>query len=172
MTLRLVFIHALRVQAVPTTAGDGIVQGDLQIIVSQEPVEGSPRFLAPTIVSSYAIGFETSRNRAARFKGLFDRSGLAHRPCGKTLANRRARSDPFSGNVVFRRANPALRGRWISCGDRSCDGRQSKLLAPTWRLSRLQRLQTSPSLGTDLRRGSKAMQQQYCPHHPPKIELD
>ena len=51
----LILIGAVGMQAVPATAGFGIVKRKLQIVVAQEPVEGRPGFTAPAIVSGYAV---------------------------------------------------------------------------------------------------------------------
>src|SRR5713226_8837969 len=62
-------------QAVPATPGDRIIQGKLQIVVAQEPVEGRPGFTAPAAVAGHAIGFEARRNRAGGFNRLLIEAG-------------------------------------------------------------------------------------------------
>ena len=63
-------------QAVPATAGDGIIKRKLQIVVAEKPVESRPRFAAPTAVAGYAVRLQTSGNRAGGFKRLLIEAGL------------------------------------------------------------------------------------------------
>src|SRR5277367_6964760 len=44
----LVFVGPVGMQTVPATACSGIVQRDLKIVVSQEPIERGPRLFAPS----------------------------------------------------------------------------------------------------------------------------
>src|SRR5256885_978507 len=66
----LVFIHPLGVQTVSATTGGGIVQGNLQIIVAQEPVECRPSLFEPTIIPGCTISFETRGNSSTGFHRL------------------------------------------------------------------------------------------------------
>src|SRR5207248_10480345 len=66
----LIFIHSLRMQTVSATTGGGIVQGNLQIIVAQEPVECRPSLFEPTIIPGCTISFETRGNSSPGFHRL------------------------------------------------------------------------------------------------------
>src|ERR1700745_3977979 len=66
----LVFIYALGVQTVSATTSGGIIQGNLQVIIPQEPVESGPGFLEPSILSGCTISLETRGHRSPGFKRL------------------------------------------------------------------------------------------------------
>src|ERR1700724_3621518 len=66
----LVLIHSLRVQSISTTAGDGIVEGNLQVILPQKPVEGRPGAGTPPVISGCAIRFEARGDGATCFHWL------------------------------------------------------------------------------------------------------
>src|SRR5271165_7291059 len=51
----LIFVCPVRVKAIATSAGAGIVQGGFQIVISQEPVERSPSLRAPLFIASRTI---------------------------------------------------------------------------------------------------------------------
>src|SRR4029077_10250018 len=55
----LIFICAVGMQAVSTSAGSRIVERDLKIIVSQKPVERGPCLFAPVALPRSAIGLRT-----------------------------------------------------------------------------------------------------------------
>src|SRR5258705_8104772 len=61
---------AMGMQPVAATAGYGIIQRKLQIVVAQKPVECRPSFVAPAAVASHSVRFETGRNRACSFNWL------------------------------------------------------------------------------------------------------
>src|ERR1700686_1882102 len=63
-------------KAVAATASDGIVKRELQIIVAKKPVEGRPRFLAPTAVAGNKVCLKTCRNRARGFNRLLIEAGF------------------------------------------------------------------------------------------------
>src|ERR1700681_3070580 len=52
----LIFIGPVRMQPVSTTASSRIVQCDLKIVVSQEPIERAPRLFTPAALSRRPIG--------------------------------------------------------------------------------------------------------------------
>ncbi len=45
----LIFVRAVGMQAVATTAGRRIVDRQVQIVAAEEPVEGAPRFFVPAL---------------------------------------------------------------------------------------------------------------------------
>src|ERR1017187_9511797 len=49
-------------KTISTAAGAGVVQGGLQVVISQEPIECSPSLRAPMLIAGGAIRFQTSRN--------------------------------------------------------------------------------------------------------------
>src|SRR5260370_20312893 len=57
-------------QAIAAAARGGVVEGDLKVVVSEEPVEGGPGFFPPASFARRAIGLEISGNRGAGFDGL------------------------------------------------------------------------------------------------------
>ena len=63
-------------QAVPAAACDGIIKRKLQIVVAKEPVECRPGFVAPVAVASYAVRFETRRNRTGGLNRLLIEAGF------------------------------------------------------------------------------------------------
>src|ERR1700693_5685103 len=63
-------------QAVPAAAGFRIIKRKLEIVVTQEPVESPPCFVAPAAVPGYAVRFQTRGNRAPGFNGLLIETGL------------------------------------------------------------------------------------------------
>src|ERR1700686_4034218 len=66
----LVFISPVRMQPVSTTACGRIVECDLKIVVSQEPIERAPRLFAPAALSRRPIGLQESRHLRAGFPRL------------------------------------------------------------------------------------------------------
>src|ERR1700690_926674 len=63
-------------QAVTTSAGAGIVEGDLQVVVAEEPIERGPGFFAPARVFGDAIGLQIGGNGGAGFDGLLIEAGF------------------------------------------------------------------------------------------------
>ena len=63
-------------QAVPATACDGIVEGKLQIVVPQEPVEGRPCITAPAVVASDPVSLEACRYRSGGLNRLLIEAGF------------------------------------------------------------------------------------------------
>jgi hypothetical protein len=72
----LILIGAIGMQAIAASAGGGIVERDLQIVVAEEPIECAPRFLAPAILSRDAIGLQAGGDGGAGFDGLLIEAGL------------------------------------------------------------------------------------------------
>ena len=52
----LVAIGAIRMESITATAGGRIVKGQVQIIASQKPIEGSARLLEPARGAGHAVG--------------------------------------------------------------------------------------------------------------------
>lgn len=71
----LIFIGSIRVQAIPAAAGRGIVEGLVQVVPAQEPLERAARFLAPTPVAGGPKCLQTSRHRRLGFHGLLIEAG-------------------------------------------------------------------------------------------------
>ena len=71
----------------------------------------------------------------------------------------------YETEIARLRANPSVRmeATVVSCPKKDC-GVQYSLLGP--------RDATAGEIVASKAAVVKAMQQQYCPHHPPKIELD
>src|SRR5260370_37701748 len=63
-------------QSVATSAGGGVVERNLQIVVAEEPVEGCPRIFSPTALSRGAISLQARRNGGAGFDGLLGEAPL------------------------------------------------------------------------------------------------
>ena len=63
-------------QAIAAAAGGGIVKGNLQVVVAEEPVECGPGFFPPAALPCCAIGLEISRDRCAGFDGLLVEAGF------------------------------------------------------------------------------------------------
>src|SRR5487761_71759 len=89
----LVFIRPVRVQPVSTTAGSRIVECNLEIVVSQEPIERAPCLFTPAFLSCCAISLQTRRNGPTGFHWLLVKAGLrgilrieALRPDGHEMA--------------------------------------------------------------------------------------
>src|SRR5579859_2722144 len=57
-------------QAVPAATSGGIVEGNLKIVVSQEPVESRPCVLAPAALAGCAIGLQTCGDGCTGFHRL------------------------------------------------------------------------------------------------------
>src|SRR5260370_23033816 len=57
-------------QSVASSAGGGVVERNLQIVVAEEPVEGCPRIFSPTALSRGAISLQARRNGGAGFDWL------------------------------------------------------------------------------------------------------
>src|SRR5277367_4523807 len=72
----LIFVGSVRMQSVSATACSGIVQRDLKIVVSKEPIERGPRLFAPAALPSCLIGLQARRNRRARLHRLLIEAGL------------------------------------------------------------------------------------------------
>src|SRR5229473_1588619 len=75
----LIFIGAVGVQTVSTSAGSGVIECDLQIVVSQEPIECGPSFFAPAALSGCAISLQACGDDRAGFDGLLVEAGLLGR---------------------------------------------------------------------------------------------
>src|SRR5260370_12595741 len=57
-------------QSVASSAGGGVVERNLQVVVAEEPVESCPRIFTPTALSRCAISLQARRNGGAGFDGL------------------------------------------------------------------------------------------------------
>src|SRR5947208_12990403 len=74
--LSLVLIGAVRMQAVSASPRVGIVERNLQVVISQKPIEGSPRFFPPASLSRCKIGLQTCGNYCAGFDRLLIEASL------------------------------------------------------------------------------------------------
>ena len=63
-------------QTISAAAGRRIVKCDLQIVVSQKPVERGPRFLAPAAFACSPIGLQARRDHGTGFDRLLIESRL------------------------------------------------------------------------------------------------
>src|SRR5256885_9110003 len=66
----LVLISAIRVQAVAASSGAGIVERNLQVVISQKPIESGPRLFPPAAISRGKISLQTRGNDCASLDGL------------------------------------------------------------------------------------------------------
>ncbi len=97
----LILVGAVGMQAVPATAGFGIVKRKLQIVVAQEPVESRPGFAAPAIVSGHAVSLQTGGHRAGGFNRLLIEASLFSALAIKPLRADRAQSGRWPGSAAF-----------------------------------------------------------------------
>ena len=67
-------------QAVSTSAGRVIVERDLQVVISQEPIEGGPRLFPPAAFSRSAISLQASRYDGTSFDRLLIEARLFRFP--------------------------------------------------------------------------------------------
>src|SRR4030081_2225588 len=72
----LVLIGAVRVQAVAASTGAGIVERNLQVVISQKPIESGPRLFPPAAPSRCKIRLKTCRNYRAGLDGLLVETSL------------------------------------------------------------------------------------------------
>src|SRR5579863_6157720 len=72
-------------QAVPTSAGCGVIQRQLQVVVAEEPIESRPRCTAPLDVTGYTVRLQASRNRACGFERLLIETRLLTTPAIEAL---------------------------------------------------------------------------------------
>ena len=63
-------------QPIPASARSRIIQGELQIVVAEEPVESGPRFPLPAPVFGDAVGLQARRYRARGLDGLLVEAGF------------------------------------------------------------------------------------------------
>src|SRR6202521_6485285 len=68
----LIFIGPIGVQAVPTTARGRVVECNLEIVVSQEPIKSAPCLFAPMALPRAAVGLQACRDDRARLHRLMD----------------------------------------------------------------------------------------------------
>src|SRR5439155_12857394 len=76
----LVFIGSIRMQTVSTSAGRVIVESDLQVVVSQDPIEGGPRLFHPAAFSRSTISLQASRYHGTSFDRLLIEARLFRFP--------------------------------------------------------------------------------------------
>src|ERR1700722_5305108 len=62
-------------QPISAAAGDGVIQRDLQVIVTEEPVEPIPGLFAPTVVTCDSVGDKTRGHRACSLNRLLIEAG-------------------------------------------------------------------------------------------------
>src|SRR5260370_22908585 len=67
-------------QTVSTSARRAIVERDLQVVISQEPIEGGPRLFPPTAFSRSAISLQASRHHGTSFDRLLIEARLFRFP--------------------------------------------------------------------------------------------
>src|SRR5260370_13060084 len=96
-------------QAAPTTAGDGIVESKLQIVVAKEPVERRPGFAVPAAVTSHAVRLQTGRNRTGGFNGLLIKSSFFATLTVKPLRTDRHKMAVDRATLRFREPNQRLK---------------------------------------------------------------
>src|SRR5256885_7394692 len=72
----LVLISAVGVQAVAASTGAGIVERNLQVVISQKPIESGPRLFPPAALSRCKISLQTCRNYRTGLDGLLVETSL------------------------------------------------------------------------------------------------
>ena len=72
----LIFVGSVGMQAVAATAGGRIIESNLKIVVSQEPIEGRPCLFAPAALSRNAISLQACGDGRAGFHRLLVKAGL------------------------------------------------------------------------------------------------
>src|SRR5690349_3448877 len=68
-------------QAVSATPGSRIVERNLKIVVSQEPIKGGPGLFAPSVFPGSTIGLQARRDDRTGFHWLLVKAGF-HRRLG------------------------------------------------------------------------------------------
>src|ERR1039458_10782227 len=63
-------------KTVPATAGNGIIERKLQIVVAKKPVKSRPGSVAPAAVTGYAKRLQARRNSAGGFNRLLIEAGF------------------------------------------------------------------------------------------------
>src|SRR5438270_497541 len=96
----LVFSRAVRVQAVAASAGAGIVERNLQVIISQKPIESGPRLFPPAALSRCKVSLQTGGNYRASLDGLLVEAGLF-----SFLRVEAVRSDGYEVTLYFATLN-------------------------------------------------------------------
>ncbi len=66
----LVFVYAIRMQTIATTPSGRVINGKVQVIATQEPLEGASRFIAPTFIAGDAVRLEAGRDHRLCFDWL------------------------------------------------------------------------------------------------------
>src|SRR5208282_2696498 len=94
-------------QAVAATSGSRIVECDLQIIVSQEPIEGGPCLFAPAALSRGAISLQTCRDHRTGFHRLLIEARLLARLGIKAL---RSDGDEMALELTMLDADQPIQG--------------------------------------------------------------
>src|SRR3989304_4293764 len=67
-------------QTVSTTTGRRVVDGQVEVVASEEPLEGASGFLAPALVARDAVGFEASGDHGLRLHRLLIEPGALTTP--------------------------------------------------------------------------------------------
>src|SRR5437867_5283949 len=76
----LVLVNPLRVQAVPATSGGGVVEGGLEIIAAEEPLEAPLRLPAPLSLPRESVRLEAGGERGLGFERLLIESSARPAP--------------------------------------------------------------------------------------------
>src|SRR5208282_2776876 len=128
----LILVGAVGMQAVAAPTRGGIIEGNLQIIVSEEPIESGPRFFAPAALPGCAISLQEGGYGGAGFDGLLVEAGFlrflrveAVGPDGNEVAsyfaalNRREPIQSFQPGRNHRIVCAASSARMSACGKRA-----------------------------------------------------
>src|ERR1017187_10700145 len=95
-------------KTISTAAGAGVVQGGLQVVVSQEPIECSPSLRAPMLIAGGAIRFQTSRNGGTCLNRLLIETSLFTRLTVETLRADRDEVAIHVAELLRRKTTPKL----------------------------------------------------------------
>ena len=61
----LIFVHAIRMKAISAASGDCVVERDLQVVLSEKPAKGRPRFVEPELLAGDLVRLETGSDGRA-----------------------------------------------------------------------------------------------------------
>ena len=87
-------------QAVSASTGVGIVERNLQVVISQKPIESTPRIFPPASPSRCKIGLQTCGNYCAGFDRLLVEASLF-----RVLRVEAVRSDGYEVTLYFATLN-------------------------------------------------------------------
>ncbi len=91
----LILVCPIRMKAISTATGAVVVQGSFQVVISQEPIERSPRLCAPPFIASRTIRLQACRDCRTCFQRLLIEAGFP----ASLLAIKTLRPDRYKVSV-------------------------------------------------------------------------